>query len=112
MDWLDDAVFGADRDTYGRIVLGLKYLRIDNFRKRFLLTFESEVLVKDFLEVFEAHGPEGVLWPGLGQIVRVRAEAMGNVTLEILLLDVDPETSLQMVQDVMEKYGKVKRCAR
>ena len=110
-DWLVDKVFleaeGQVRDT---VFLGFKYLRLDLFKKRFLITFNEEDHLRDFLNVFESHGAQGVLWPGSD--VKVKAQAMEELTLEIILLDVDPETDDELVKSIMAKYGRVVRCER
>ena len=56
--------------------------------------------------------PEGRLWPGLEHEVRVRAEAMSKRSMEITVMDVDPESNKELVRRAMEKYGEVKRCER
>ena len=51
-----------------------------------------------------------MLWPGSD--VRVRAQAMEELTMEIILLDVAPETDEELVKTIMGKYGRVVRCER
>jgi hypothetical protein len=110
-DWLVDKVFaGAEEQVRNTVFLGFKYLSVDLFRKRFLITFSTDDNLRAFLEVFGSHGAQGVLWPGSD--VKVRAQAMEELTLEIILLDVAPETDEELVKTIMGKYGRVVRCER
>ena len=110
-DWLVDKVFsGAEEQVRNTIFLGFKYLSVDLFKKRFLITFSTEDNLRAFLEVFGSHGAQGVMWPGSD--VKVRAQAMEELTMEIILLDVAPETYEELVKTIMGKYGRVVRCER
>lgn len=50
--------------------------------------------------------PTGPLKP------RARAHAVDKITMEIMVLDVAPETGEDLVRQALEKYGRVKRCGR
>ena len=55
---------------------------------------------------------EGGLRETDGHEMRVRVEAVTKRSLEITVMDVDPETDTELVKRAMEKYGEVKRCER
>ena len=110
--WLVDSVFGDQKAALERVVEGFKFLNIDEFKKRFLLTFETKEQAEELLSVFDSHGYRGVLWPGLGREVRVRATSMEEITMEILVMNVAAETDVDLVRRTLEKFGKVKRCER
>ena len=72
----------------------------------------NDAQLQTFLRVMKKEGERGRLWPGLGQEVRVRVETMMRRSMEIIVLDVDPESDKDLVRQAMEKYGDVKRCER
>ena len=47
-----------------------------------------------------------MLWPDLGMEVRVRAQDMDEITMEIVVMNVGTETGEDLVRQTMEKYGK------
>ena len=110
--WMISTVFKEDAAALEVVLAGFKYLNIDVFRKRFLLTFEEDNQAKAMLEVAETHGPCGIMWPGLGRDIRVRVFSMDEVVLEIVVMDVAPETDVELVKNTLEKYGRVKCCQR
>ena len=110
--WMVSTVFKDNPGPLEKVLEGFKYLNIDMFRKRFLLTFEEEQQARALLDVTETHGPNGILWPGLGREVRVKAFSMDEVSLEIVVMDVAPETDVSLVRRTLEKFGRVKRCER
>ena len=110
VQWLEDVVFKEQVEARGTVLEAFKFLNIDSFRKRFLMTFENETGMNVFLSVMNQ--PVGVLWPGLEYEVRVRAEAMTKISMEITLLDVAPETDMGLVRRTMEQFGEVKKCER
>jgi hypothetical protein len=111
-EWVVKTVFAGKEAALDRVLKGFKYLNIDAFRKRFLLTFDTREQAEELLTTMETHGPRGVLWPGLDTEVRVRASSMDETIMEIVVLDVAPETDEELVRQALEKYGKVKRCER
>ena len=112
VEWLDTEVFKDEPGVRTEILGGFKYLSIDNFGKRFILTFEHEGCLASFLTIMGRQGEAGVLWPGLEQDIRVRAESMAETSMMITVMDVAPETDVALVQQAMERYGKVKRIER
>ena len=112
VEWMENTVFKDSPGELDEILEGFKCLNIDLFRKRFLLTFEEDKQAKTMLAVADNHGQSGILWPGLEREVRVRAYSMDEVVLEIIVMDVAPETDEELVKRTLEKYGRVKRCER
>ena len=105
VQWLEEQVFKKELEVRGTVLEGFKYLSIDTFRKRFLMTFGTEQELGALLSVMNC--PVGVLWPGLELDVRVRAEAMTKISM-----DVAPETDIELVGQAMGQYGEVKKCER
>ena len=113
VQWLDDEVFKDEPGVMSLVLEGFRYLSIDNYGKKMLMTLTTETQLQAFLSVMNKEGePEGRLWPGLEHKVRVRAEAMSKRSMEITLMDVDPESDKELVRQAMEKYGEVRRCER
>jgi hypothetical protein len=81
-------------------------------KKRFLTSFNQKEESAAMLRVFESHGEDGALWPGLVHEVQVRAQSMEELSIEITMLDLAPETSLTLVEELMGKFGEVMRCVR
>ena len=44
--------------------------------------------------------------------MRVRAKTMTKIFMEITVLDVAPETDIELVRQAMGQYGEVKKCER
>ena len=112
VQWLDETLFSKEPGTRAIAFNGFKYLNVDTFKKRFLISFNQKEEARAMLRAFESHGEDGALWPGLEHDVRVRAQSMEELSIEITVLDVAPETSLTLVEEVMGKFGEVKRCVR
>ena len=111
--WLEEEVFKDELDIMTLVLEGFRFLSIDTYCKKMLMTLSTETQLQAFLSVMNKEGePEGRLWPGLEHEVRVRAEAMNKRSMEITVLDVDPESDTGLVKQAMEKYGEVNRCER
>ena len=111
-DWMEQEVFKDDKDALNQVLEGFKVLRTEPRTKRMLMTMSTEAQLQVFLAVMKKEGEQGRLWPGLEQEVRVRAEAMTKRSIEIIVLDVDPESNENLVKQAMGKYGEVERCER
>ena len=113
VQWLEDEVFKDEWEVLTLVLEGFRHLNVDNFGKKMLMTLTTETQLQAFLSVMNKEGePEGRLWPGLEHEVRVRAEAMSKRSMEITVMDVDPESDKELVRRAMEKYGEVRRCER
>ena len=111
-EWLVQTVFERKEEALDRVLDGFKYLNIDDFKKRFLMTFETKEQAEELLTIMEGHGALGVLWPGLGRVVRVRGSSMDETVMEIVVHNVALETDDDLVRRALEKFGKIKRCER
>ena len=105
-DWLEGEVWKDEDEARNR------FLSIEQWTKRLILTVSSEEQVNAFLEVMGKEGERGRLWPGLEGEVRVRAEPMTKRPITITVMDVAPETDKELVKKAMEKFGTVNRCKR
>jgi hypothetical protein len=112
VDWLEEEVWKDEEDARTQVMEGVRFLSIEQWAKRMILTLSTEEQVNIFLEVMRKEGERGRLWPGLEGEVRVRAEAMTKRSLVITVMDVAPETDKELVRGAMEKFGTVKRCER
>ena len=112
VDWLEEEVWKDEEDARTQVMEGFRFLSIEHWAKRMILTVSTEEQVNSFLEVMRKDGERGRLWPGLEGEVRVRAEAMTKKSLMITVMDVAPETDKGLVRGAMEKFGTVKRCER
>ena len=107
-EWLVQTVFGGKETALDRVLEGFKCINIGAF----FMTFETREQAEELLSIMEGHGSLGVLWPGLGSIVRVKASSMDETVTEITVIDVDTETDEDLVRRALEKFGKIKRCER
>ena len=110
--WLDEEVFKDEDGVRMLFFEGFQSLVIDIYGKKMLMALSTETQLQAFLSVMSKEGEKGRLWPGLEQEVRVRAEAMTKRSIEITVMDVAPETDIELVKQAMEKYGQVKRCKK
>ena len=111
-DWMEKVAFKDDQEALAQVLEGFKALRTVPRTKRILMTMSNDAQLQALLGVMRKEGEQGRLWPGLEQEVRVRVEAMTRNSIEIIVLDVDPESDENLVRQAMEKYGEVKRCQR
>ena len=111
-EWIEKVAFKDDDDALTQVLEGFKALTTFTRTKRIMMTMSNDAQLQTFLRVMKKEGERGRLWPGLGQEVRVRVETMTRRSMEIIVLDVDPESDEDLVRQAMEKYGDVKRCER
>jgi hypothetical protein len=111
-EWLEKEAFKDDIGALDQVLEGFKALTTFTRTKRMMMTMSNDAQLQTLLTVMKKDGERGRLWPGLGQEVRVRVEAMTRRPMEITVLDVDPESDEDLVRRAMEKYGEVKRCER
>ena len=111
-DWLEGEVWKDKDEARTQVMEGFRFLSIEQWTKRLILTVSSEEQVNTFLKVMGKEGERGRLWPGLEGEVRVRAEPMTKRPLTITVMDVAPETDKELVKRAMEKFGTVRRCER
>ena len=90
VDWLDEEVWKDKEDARTQVMEGFRFLSIEQWAKRMILTVSAEEQVNTFLEVMRKVGERERLWPGLEGEVRVRAEAMTKRSLVITVMDVAP----------------------
>ena len=106
VQWMEHKVFKDDEDVLTQVLEGFKVLRTEPRTKRMLMTMSSDAQLQAFLGVMKKEGEQGRLWPGLEHEVRVRAEAMTKRSIDITVLDVDPESDKDLVMQAMGKYGE------
>ena len=109
-EWLEKEAFKDDIGALNQVLEGFKALTTFTRTKRMMMTMSNDAQLQTLLTVMKKDGERGRLWPGLGQEVRV--ESMTRRSMEIIVLDVDPESDENLVRLAMEKYGEVKRCER
>ena len=112
VNWLEEEVWKDEEEARTQVMEGIRFLSIEQWSKRMMLTMSTEEQVNTFLEVMRKEGERGRLWPGVEGEVRVRAEAMTRRSIVITVMDVAPETDKELVRRAMEKFGTVKRCER
>ena len=95
-----------------QVLEGFKALRAVPRTKRIMMTMSKDAQLQAFLTVMMKEGERGRLQPGLEQEMRVRLETMMRRSMEIIVLDVDPESDENLVRQAMGKCGKVQRCER
>ena len=111
-EWIEKVVFKDDIAALAQVLEGFKALRTVPRTKRIMMTMSNDAQLQAFMTVMMKEGERGRLWPGLEHEVRVRVEVMTRRSMDIIVLDVDPESDEDLVRQAMEKYGEVKRCER
>ena len=65
VDWLDEEVWKDEEEARIQVMEGFRFLSIEHWAKRMILTVCTEEQVNSFLEVMGKDGERGRLWPGL-----------------------------------------------
>ena len=110
--WMEREAFKEDVEALDQVLEGFKAMTMILRTKKIMMTMSNDAQLQTFLTVMMKEGERGRLWPGLGQEVRVRVEARMGRSMDIIVLDVDPESNVNLVRQAMEKYGDVRRCER
>ena len=110
--WMEREAFKDDVEAFDQVLEGFKAMTTFLRTKKIMITMSNDAQLQTFLAVMGKEGEQGRLWPGLGQEVRVRVETRVGRSMDIVVLDVDPESDVDLVRQAMEKYGQVRRCER
>ena len=110
--WMEREAFKDDVEAFDQVLEGFKAMTTFTRTKKIMITMSNDAQLQTFLAVMGKDGEQGRLWPGLGQEVRVRVETRMGRSMDIVVLDVDPESDVDLVRQAMEKYGQVRRCER
>ena len=110
--WMEREAFKEDVEALDQVLEGFKAMTMILRTKKIMMTMSNDAQLQTFLTVMMKEGERGRLWPGLGQEVRVRVEARMGRSMDIIVLNVDPESNVNLVRQAMEKYGEVRRCER